>query len=146
MDLLESTLSLLARAAADTAEDGPLDGLKVYLFKENLAFNADTPITTFQAAQADYAGFTWLPVTWQLPTISDDGIVEVVGTVAAFRPTASTTENDIWGLYADVVGDANWVFAGTFDDAPLPMNNTLDSILVTLRYRPADRSICVVVS
>lgn len=144
MDLFEYQALTIARALDDVA--GSLDGAKVWLYKAALPVDGSTPLATFVTNKADYTGNGSGDITWLDPSVADDGTVEVVGTVPEFRPTDDVTPNDIWGVYiTNGAGDALY-WCGQFDDPPLPMNGPLNSIIVTVRYRPASDSIVVTVS
>lgn len=144
MELTEFQASQLARAADDIA--GYLDGLKVDLYQTAIAFGPTTPLATFTAAVCTYTGYAQGVVTWSTPTLADDGTVEVLGTLPVWRPTDGVTPNVAWGIYAHSGVGSVLYFAGQFDGAPLPMQSALQQITVTLRYRPATRTLAVVVS
>lgn len=145
MDLIESTDSLLARAADDVA--GTLAGAKVHMYETDLTLEPTLPsLADFVAAVATYTGYAAATITWGTPSIADDGTVEVVGTVPAFRPSADVAGKSVWGIWITDTTSATLLFAGQYDEAPLPMAATTDEILLVVRYRPADTSLVVVIS
>lgn len=117
----------------------------IHLFKNDLAVDENT--LEADLTEADYDGYAAGPVTWGTATVADDGEVEVVGTVPVFVPTGDTTENQVYGIYL-MIGDTTPVFygVGRFENAPLNMSSTEDSLLVTVRYRPKSQSLVAVVS
>lgn len=144
MLLYETQSSQLTRAGEAIA--AYLLGLKADLYKTPIDLTTNPPLATFQAAIADYAGYAQGVVTWDTPSVSDDGTVEVIGTYDQFRPTDSVNPNGIWGVYFTAAIGGALVFFGQFDTAPLPMASALNQITITLRYRPADQSIVAYVS
>lgn len=123
-----------------------LAGAKVGLTLADVPLNAGTVIGDFVTAKATFAGYAKKSVTWLAPSVADDGTVEVVGTVGEWRPTDGVTPNLIYNLWLEDSGAAILFMAGRFDGAPLPMQNALDSIVVTLRWRPVSNTLVVVVS
>jgi len=144
VDLFEYQASLLARAADDIA--GSLAGLKVDLTKEALPVDGTTTLAEFNAVKADFTGYAQGEVTWLDPSISDDGTVEVVGTIDEWRPTAITVGNDVFDAYFTAAVGGALMFAGQLDGIPVPMRAVTDSLVLTVRYRPADQSIAVQIS
>lgn len=144
MILLEFQLSQLDRAAADIA--GYLLGIKANLYQTPVAISQSTPLSAFTAAVATFTGYTAHVVTWDTPSVADDGTVEVLGSFVAWRPTDGVTPNVIWGVYITDGAGALLYFAGQFEDAPLPMGGALDQITIVMRYRPADKSLIVTIS
>lgn len=144
MILLEFQASQLARATDDVA--GTLLGLKADLYQEPVDITPATPLATFTAVIANYTGYAQGAVTWEVPSVADDGTVEVIGNFAVWRPTDAVTPNNIWGIFFRAAIGGALLFAGQFDGAPLPMANALQQIAITLRYRPATNSVVVTVS
>lgn len=144
MDLLEFQASILARAAADIADY--LAAMHLDLYQTPIVITPQTPVATFTAALATYTGYAQGVVTWLAPSVSDDGTVEVAGTIPEFRPTDGVTPNVIYGVFCRAAVGGALLFAAAFDNGPLPMENALNAILLTVRYRPSTRSVCVVVS
>lgn len=125
------------------ADTGSLLGCLVHLFSSN---TTPTPATIVgDVTEADYSGYAAKAVTFLAPSISDDGQPELVGTVAEFRPTGTTVTNVIYG---------GWIVNATsalrywfrFDNPPLPMGATTDSILLTVRVRMSPSGLIVTVS
>ncbi len=149
MDLVETQKSQLDRGLSDTvspAAVGSLFGAKINLFQTQIPISPDTPLVDLDAAVCDYTGYAQGTIVWQAPSVADDGTVEVVGTCAVFRPTDAVVPNNAWGLYIQDTTATYLYYLGQFDQAPLPMSSALQSITVTIRYRPATNSIVVVVS
>jgi len=144
MELLEFQASQLARADADIADY--LLALKADLYQTEIDILPETPVGDFTAAIATFTGYAQKTVTWGVPSVADDGTVEVVGTYTEWRPADGVTPNNIWGVFFRAAVGGALLFAGQFDGAPLPMNNALNAITITIRYRPASKSIVVVVS
>lgn len=144
-DYLDLELAADATTSASTTF-GVLNKLKVDLFKADIVPARDTPLGTYQAAVADYDGYGSATVTWNGPSRSDTGKIEVVGTVPEFRPTGTTTPNTVFGFFTTTFGDNSLGYAGRFDDAPIPMEDALDAIVLTLRYQPHAEAAGVVVS
>lgn len=145
MQLNEYQASQLARAAADVA--GYLAAMKVDLYQTDIDLATFPPIATFTAEIANFTGYAQGVVTWDTPSVADDGTVEVLGAVPQWRPTDAVTPNNVYGIFCRAAaGGGALLFTGRFDDAPEPMASALDQITITIRYRPADRSLCVVVS
>jgi hypothetical protein len=131
---------------AVTALTGTLTGAKLHLTKDALAIDRNTTLADLAAIEADYNTYAAASITWLAVSIADDGSVELVGTVPEFRPTDALAPNDIHAAYITDSGATVKYFAAAFDDGPLPMNQTTDSIIVTLRFRPETEMLGVVVS
>jgi len=145
--LLEYQISQTARATGDTVGAGaPLLAATVNLYQAQIDFNMDTPLATFTAAVATFDGYAAKTITWQAVSVADDGTVECVGTISAFRPTGSVTSNVIWGCYITNSAGDTLLAAAEFDNPPIPMDGALDTINITIRFRPASQTIGVVVS
>lgn len=144
--LFEFQDSQVSRAVESTVVTGYLAGATVDLYQAEIAINQTTPLSEFTSNLANYTGYAQGAITWGPATVADDGTVEILGTVPEFRPTGTAVTNTIWGLFIRDAGGTALYFAGQFDGAPLPMGSTLDSILLTLRFRPATQSVVVVIS
>lgn len=145
MELLEFIAQELARAADDVA--GSLAGSKLGLYKVATDINQDTLLATMVTNKATFTGYVKTALVWGAPSIADDGTVEVVAAPLPFRPTDSLGgDQAMWGCWIEDTTAAVLQFAGQFDGAPLPMNGPLDAMLVTVRYRPASKSLVVVIS
>jgi len=131
----------IAEAAVDTA--AILDGVMVHLYQNDITPTPNRPIGDY--TEATYTGYAAEALTWLAPTLNDAGQIEVIGTVGEFRPTASTVQNTIYGLYLTDTAGAVLLEAARFDNAPLPMNSVLDSIITTFRQiMPAGGTVAVV--
>lgn len=96
----------------------------------------DTDLATLNDNSATFTGYAQKQITWLAPSRATDGSIEVVGTVTEWRPSDDAEPNNIFVIYAvNVAGDL--VFAGRVDDPPIPMQDNLDSLLLTIRWRPA---------
>lgn len=134
-------------AAAANVIAGELATATVHLGQVNQVIDRNTTKADLTPNEADFDGYAAGTVTWLTPSIADDGNVEVVGTVPEFRPTGSTTPNSIYTLWVlSAVTGTPLCFAAMFDNAPLGMGSTSDSILVTLRFRPQNGGLVVVIS
>jgi len=143
MDLVQTNGMTMAMAVALVDVGGVLENAVIRLFKNDV-MPTQTSVTG-DFTPTDYVGFGDQVITWLEPSISDDGTIEVIGTVPEFRPTNDVTPNDVFG--ALLLDDADiMLFGGRFEGAPLPMEKATDSILVTVRFRPADQSIAIVIS
>jgi hypothetical protein len=145
MQLLEFTAQQLLRCADDIA--GSMAGCKLGLYKTQLDINQNRVLADFVAAKATFTGYVKTALVFDDPSISDDGFVEAVAGALPFRPTDSLGGNQImYGCWIEDSTAAILMFAGQFDEPFPPMNGPLDSLQVTVRYRPADKSLVVVVS
>lgn len=114
------------------AADATLDGAEIALFQNDVIPSETSVIGDFTIAT--YTGYAAEAVTWYAPSVSDAGDPEVIGAVGEFRPTAATVGNTIYGALLLDTGGA-LLAACRFADAPLPMEGTLDSIVVVPRIR-----------
>jgi hypothetical protein len=129
-----------------TAVTGSLTGSLVALVKNNITLDANTTMADITANEADYNTYAQAAITWLAPSIADDGQVEVVGTVPEFRPTDALAPNNIYGASIINAGAIKTYFNAAFDGAPLPMNTVLDSLILTVRWRPQSQMLSVTVS
>lgn len=132
MTLIGNNAIDLVAYADLTALAGLLTGALVELFQNDVTPTRATLIGSYTVAT--YTGYANEAITWLAPSISDDGVAEIVGTVAEFRPTGSGVANNIYGAYVTTSGGA-LIGAVRFDNAPVPMAGVNDSILVTIRIR-----------
>lgn len=144
MDLVEFQASQLARAAADVADY--LADLKIHLTKAEIAITNATTLAELNAVEANYTGYALQTVVWLDPSVADDGTVEVLSEAMEFRPTGTTVTNVIWACYALAAVGGALLFAGSLDGAPITMGSALNSLVLVIRYRPATRSVSVVIS
>jgi hypothetical protein len=141
--LTEFQASLLARALADTT--GYLVGMQVDLFQTPIAILPTTPLATFTAAIATYTGYAQHIMVWDLPSLDETGQVQVVGTAVIFRPTGTAIGNSIYGCYCTDAVSGDLLFAGAVDNAPVPMNSSLNLLQLQIIFRPASNSFVVTV-
>src|SRR5262245_13332354 len=119
----------LAMLAALVAADGVFDGSSVMLFENDIVVDRDT--IRADLTDALYSGNGDEAITWGVPSVSDDGFAEVIGTAGEFRPNATTVGSTIFG--AAIVSDTDALQkCANFDD-PIEMRSTLDSIVLTVR-------------
>jgi len=144
MDLLATqVLDLDVAADVITAVTGALVTAEIELFTNNFQPTRSSVIGDFDLPT--YTGYAAEAVTWLAPSVSDDGQVEIIGTAGEFRPTDAVTPNTVYGmLVTDGVTKVH--YAARFPDGPLPMEDALDAILLTLRARIPAAGICAVVS
>lgn len=142
--MFEKNFSKLLRAEDNVA--GVLADAKLRLYKDPVPLNESTTTADLNAQVANYDGYAAANIDWSDPSISDDGKVEVIGTVPQFRPTGNNVDNDITGCYITHNGDNDVLYFGAFDDGPVPMKEETDALNVILRVRPAENSLVVSVS
>jgi len=122
--------TVMLEALVDTG--AVLDGATLCLFQNDISPTANTVIGDITAC--DYSGYAAEAITWLDPSISEDGHIEMIGIAGEFRPTASTTPNNVYGAY--ILGSGGALFAaGRLDDAPEYMGATTNSMLLTVRVR-----------
>jgi len=126
------------------AVGGSLEAPELGLFQNNVVFDPDLTVIG-DLDEADYTGYAKEALTWDQPSVSDDGNLEMHASQATFRPTDAVTPNDIYGWFLVDAGGA-LIAGGNFDTAPLPMNNALDVIKVTLQLRPTAGGLASVIS
>lgn len=119
----------------DTTTVAPLKNLHLRLFKADITPDRTTELATLVAGEADYSGYAADTVTFSVAERADSGPIEIVSTLAKYDCTASTTTNNIFGLFGTLDGDDSLALMGRFDGAPLPMADALDHIRVQLRVR-----------
>jgi hypothetical protein len=150
MDLVGNDHLDYLTALHDTGSASVATGIhyhaKIDLFKGDITPTRDTLLSVYTAAKADYTGYGSDTVTWNAPSRADDGSIEVVGTMPEFRPSDAVAPNIIYGFWETLAGDGSLGFAARFDGAPLPMEDALDAIVLTLRYRPKETGMGSVVS
>lgn len=132
--------------AADDTIAGYLTSLQGDLYQSPIDVDMNTPLSAFTSAVANYDGYAQKTVTWQAPSISDDGHVEVIGAFSSWRMTTENVDNSIFGIYLTGNVDNDLLFAAAFDPGPLPMESNMDQILTTIRYRPGPPSSIEIIS
>lgn len=144
MTLFEYQLSQLDRAGDDVA--GFLAGCKLCLYQNVIDIGPGNTHADFVANVANFAGYAKAALVYDTPSVADDGTVEVVTHALTFRPSDATVPNVIWGCWIEDSTAAILYFAAQFDGAPLPMQNALQQIIVTVRFRPASDTLVITVS
>lgn len=133
-------------AAAGDVIAGKLADAHIGLYKApGVALNQNTVKADITALIANYDGYAEANIDWSTASISDDGYVEVVGTVPEFRPTGSNVDNEIVGAFITANSDDALLMFGEFDDSFL-MNSNLDAAVVMVRYRPDTDTLLIAVS
>lgn len=117
-----------------------LYGAKVRLFQVDVPLDRSTTLATLNSDSATFTGYAEKTITWNAPSRAVDGSIEVVGALSEWRPTDAVTPNNLFGAYV-VNAAGELVLAGRFDDAPIPMADALDSLLLTIRWRPTTPAI-----
>ena len=123
-----------ALLASATGTGGILNGAKVGLTKALVDFDPNQPPGQVGTNECDYAGYARAAVTWNAPSISDDGQLEIVGTVPEFRPTDATVDNNAYQAFLVDSAGAKYLGSGQLDGNPIPMGTTLDALVVTMRF------------
>jgi hypothetical protein len=134
----------LALGALTDAVAGTLAGCECHLYKNDITPTPGTPLGSY--TEADFSGYAAGAITWLAPTVNDAGEVEVIGTVPEFRPTSDTVQNQIYGATIQDGGGTILYAASRFDNPPVPMVGTLDSILLTIRLRFSPGGLIVAVT
>lgn len=143
-ELFEKLDSQYARCAADIA--GYLASAKIDLYTAVVPLSETTTKEMLEDLVADYNGYAQGTLTWQTPSISDDGVVESIGTCAVFVPSDALQPNSIVGAYVTGNDDGPLLFFGPLADSPISMNSTRDRLTVVVRYRPGTDSVTVIIS
>jgi hypothetical protein len=132
MDLVSNKTTDLAILTELTAADGVFDGAKIALYQNDVT---PTPLTVIGGlTEATYTGYAQKAIVWAAPSDTAGGTAEVIGTIAAaFRPTATTTGNVIYGLMIVTAGGALLLSARL--DESRAMAETLDYLNITIRLR-----------
>jgi len=141
-DTLDLALSGMA-TGADTTFTGKLSAASVGLIgNPTVPFSRDLTLDVCLANEIAYTGYAKQPVTWNKPVINPDGKVEVVGTVAEFRPTAAVNAS-AYGIFLVTGGTATLGFNGALDDAPVPFADTHSALVLTIRVQIGSGGITV---
>jgi len=143
MDLVQTNGMTMAVAEELVDTGNLLDAAKIMLFTNDVMPVATSVTADFTSAA--YGGYNDATITWAAPSIADDGTIEVIGTLAEFRPTDDATPETVFGAVL-LTGTGDMLMGGRFDGAPLPMQVETDSIFITVRFRPADQSFAIVIS
>lgn len=143
-ELFETDLCKITRANDDIA--GGLADAEIGLYTEAVPASRTTVKSDVTAVEANFDGYAIANIDWQAPSIADDGEVEVVGIVPEFRPTGANVDNTIVGAYIQGNGDGEMKFFGPLDGDGIKMAKTTDALYLTVRYRPAAKSLTVTVS
>lgn len=139
-------LNALVLSGSTTVAVHPYNALFLHLYaSDTISITRQTTQDELEAVEADYSGYSAGAVTWLAPSISDDGTVEVIGTIPEFRPTATTIGNTIYGAWGQRAGADSIAFAAALD-AEAPMYATTDSLLLTIRLRVPSGGLAVEIS
>lgn len=106
------SLEMIAALIAASAE---LDGVKVHLYKNNLAPTVNSVVADFVAA--DFTGYgVSSAVVWGTPGISQSGVPLVLGDVKEFLSTFPfTVPNTVYGYYVTNTAGSKLLFAEKFE-------------------------------
>lgn len=147
---VNGALAIGLSATNTVATAGCLDGAKVHLLKDTTGLELDGTDDIADlldvSRECDFDGYTAKTITWSVGTISDTDAVEYLGTVAEFRPTGSTTPNNVKAFVVTKSDASVDYFVGEFEDEGAPMESALDSIRMTPRVRPKGGSLMEVLS
>jgi hypothetical protein len=151
MNLLPSQIELLDVAGGattiGTSSYGAIAHLSVQLVNSNsITLNGSTPLGSVSPLFGGYDGYSSESVTWQPPGVNVSGAVEVIGTIPTFRPSDATNPQNMYGVVVTDQAGANLLFAAPFDQVPLPMQSSLNSITLTFSYQPITNSVVVTVT
>lgn len=149
MDLIATPTLDLAVGLHCTGDDttgGPLNDALVRLYAASIDISDTTTLATLNADSATYQGYGDGTITWNTPSVNEDGLVEVIGTMAIFRPTGDDSPNNIWGLYVIGADTMAPLLLGEFNEPPIPMVDASSLIQITLRWRPNTTGVAAVVS
>lgn len=127
-----------ASASSNAAAAGKLDLAVVQLNKAGTVLGRNTPIATIDALVADYSGYADGTITWTGSRKTDDGKLELTGTVPEFVPSGSGVTNMIGSVAIYNAGKTKVYAVANFDGVGLPMNSTLSSIIAAVALRFSD--------
>lgn len=134
----------LAALAAITGAGGDLDGALVGLYKAGGPPTRETDLSAL--TEADYNGYAREAVTWDAPSIADDGTPEVLGSLGEFRPTNNLAPNpEILGAFLVEAG-GDYRAGAQYVSGPLAMVETTDVIRHVVRLRFAPDGLLVLIS
>jgi hypothetical protein len=106
------------------------------LFKNDITpIEADVVGTYTEATFTGYAAIPMPSANW---TISGTTPTTAVGSQQTFASTANQTLQDIYGWYITTDTDNELVFAFRFSDAPRPIQNNGDQIIIIARLTAAN--------
>ena len=151
MNLLPSQIELLEVAGGSTTigstTAGALAHAMVQLVNSNsITLNGGTPLGSVSPLFGGYDGYSADSISWQAPGVNVSGAVEVIGIVSPFRPTDSTSPQNMYGVVITDQLGLNLLFAAPFDAPPLPMQSAYNTITLTLSYQPITSTIVVTVT
>ncbi len=102
-----------------------------------VTLNGGTTWGSVSATIGGYDGYADDTITWQAPSTPDAGGVVALSNTSIFRPTDATYPQQMFGMVLTDPGSASVLFAGPFDDPPIPLQNNLDVLQVTLQFNAA---------
>lgn len=144
MDIItNNAFAQLLTTEAITAVTGILAEAEIALFQNDVVPNPALLLAAYDLA--DYSGYAEEAITWGAVSVSDDGVVESIGTVGEFRPTSSVVTNAIYG---GMLWNSAGALLGAFrlENPPVGMAGVLDVLLLTIRLRLTPGGLVVVVS
>lgn len=150
-ELYEYQLASIEKAVDNVAPvvvgaTGFLNGAHLHLSRTDVDIGPANVLADFTTGECDYVGYAAQVLVWGVPTVSDDGTVEVVSVAQIYKPTNAVTPNVANTAFVTNAADDALYYACTLDNAPLPFNSALDQTTVIVRYRPSTRSLLVTIS
>jgi hypothetical protein len=153
VNLLASQQFLLDSASATciigTSSAPFMSSCSVCLVNSNsITLNGSTTLAQVAPITGGYDGYGDVSITWNLPSVSSAGVVEVVGDVKIFRPTDSSAPQTMYGVYLLDAASTTVLAAAPFDGGiGIPMQSPLNTITIVLVYQPLTASlICTVIA
>jgi len=142
-ELVTSPPHVLDILAALIDTGGYLEDATLTLFENDVNPTETSVVGDF--TDATYTGEAPEVIAWLAPSISDDGNPQIVGIAGEFRPTATSAGKVVYGAILKTTG-GDYIGGVRFEDAPIPMAEVTDSIVLTPAYRMTDGGPVVVVS
>jgi hypothetical protein len=143
-DTFDLAVALIGSETASAA--GPLAGAVLRLTQVEVNPARNTTLAALNADTCTFTGYGDETITWQLPSIADDGNVEVLSNPITYRPSDSAAPNNVYDAYIVNAAKSAWYLAGTVDGAPVPMEDALHTLTITVRWRPSTGGYGVCVS
>lgn len=118
--------------AVVTAAGGPLNGTQLGLW-ERTGYTPSRTTTLADLPAASYTGYALQAITWNPPVLNDAGAPEVVSEQLRFVPTGPSPDKLVNGwMLLNAAGTA-LIASGQFSN-PIPMTNTMQDILINVRF------------
>lgn len=115
---------------------GPLEMVVVRLYKDVIAPTPDTPLTAFEAAEANFDGYAPSPtVVWGAVQTDFNGGAVVAGKSHQFTCTGPTNQNTVHGYFlVSGVAPATKLIASERLPQPLPVADLGDAIVIVPKF------------